>query len=458
MTKLTLSGKQNTSEYTLLQRRHLELASTIEKTKGNSKDLFNTLALLPGPVGKFASEMQVAVEIMKVFQGTSFASLKTQFNELADTVKGFLGIGGPKAEPTSASISGNGGVENASATKEQTQAIKEQNKELEKQHENFGNNASAVKQYTDAVNASNKVGGEHLNLIKGYNTVYADISKGYVNLTDAEKEQIVVEQKAIFTDLQKLGIDEKKIMSSKAVKNAKDGEIIIIDKTTGSIKTATEVEKLAANQTSIFTKASNALSNGLRAVGVSAEGAALAVGVLEAALAAIGIGLVIAGFVLLGEAIKKAWDYMTGFQGETKKNIATTEAFTAALKREEDALRLDIEAIDLSTRAMETRAQIAGASEEEIIKITEDGGKRKLQALREYDDLLYEEQKNAAKQEGLTNEQRKKLNDEINEKILKNGHQFCVLIGKYHNKKPYIASYKGENEIEVYGYGTIIID
>ena len=38
------------------------------------------------------------------------------------------------------------------------------------------------------------------------------------------------------------------------------------------------------------------------------------------------------------------------------------------------------------------------------------------------------------------------------------GHQFCVLIGKYHNKKPYIASYKGENEIEVYGYGTIIID
>ena len=95
MANLTAEGKQNSAEFTLLQRRHLELASTIEKTKGASRDLFGTFSLLPGAVGQFSQELQVGVELTKVFGNLTLTGLKTQFNELKDLIGGvFANLGG----------------------------------------------------------------------------------------------------------------------------------------------------------------------------------------------------------------------------------------------------------------------------------------------------------------------------------------------------------------------------
>jgi len=93
MNELRLKGQQNTAEFTLLQKRHLELTSTIEKTKGASRDLFGTFSMLPGEIGKFAGELQVGVELVKVFGGLTFEGLKTQFQELGQVAKESLNLG-----------------------------------------------------------------------------------------------------------------------------------------------------------------------------------------------------------------------------------------------------------------------------------------------------------------------------------------------------------------------------
>ena len=100
MANLTAQGKQNSAEFTLLQRRHLELATTIDKTKGSSKDLFGTFSLLPGAVGQFAQELQVGVELMKVFGNLTLNGVKTQILELGQVVKDTFGIGSKKLDET----------------------------------------------------------------------------------------------------------------------------------------------------------------------------------------------------------------------------------------------------------------------------------------------------------------------------------------------------------------------
>jgi len=206
----------------------------------------------------------------------------------------------------------------------------------------------------------------------------------------------------------------------------------MFDRTTGQIVSAqenasqaTRVNTQAVEQNTVATEGA-AVSNGLlskafRAVGASAIAASTAVAVLDAALAAVGIGLLIAGIVALGTALWNVTKSLLGFREETEQNIAMTDAFVAALKREEEALGLDLEAIDLATKALETRAKIAGKSEKEILEITKQGGRERLQALRDYDEVLYKEQREATNNTKLTAEQKEKLLTDINNKIIANG-------------------------------------
>jgi hypothetical protein len=206
----------------------------------------------------------------------------------------------------------------------------------------------------------------------------------------------------------------------------------MFDRSTGKIVTAQENMTAGMNVNNQAVKNNGAaataaaVSNGilatsLRAVGASALAASAAVAILDAALAAIGIGLLIAGLVLVGTWLFNTTKALLGFKSETEENIAMTDAFTAALKREAEALALDMEAIDFATKALETRAKIAGKTEEEILEITKQGGRDRLQALRDYDEVLYREQLEVSKNTILLNEQKEKLLTEINNKIIDNG-------------------------------------
>jgi len=247
MAILTAQGKQNTTEFTLLQKKHLELATTIDKTKGSSKDLFGTLSLIPGPVGEIASSFQGAIEVMKVFSNVSFASLKTQLGETIGVLKGFLGLGGGAEKPN----------ENSEATKEQTEALKEQNKALENNHEAFNGNAAAAKQYTDEIKNQNFVTKEQIK------------NEGYV--FDAEGK--LVKSKDGLTTAR-----SRAMAASLAEGNA-------VNVNTGEI-----IENTAATE----------------AATVATTAWAVALGILEAALVALGIGAVIILVIKLYDVVKEA--------------------------------------------------------------------------------------------------------------------------------------------------------
>ena len=444
MANLTAQGKQNTAEFTLLQRRHLELATTIDKTKGSSKDLFGTFSLLPGAVGQFAQELQVGVELMKVFSNLTLTGLKTQFQELGRVVKGLFGFGNAKPaetqQPQQQTQQGN-----AAATQEETQALKEQNKELEKQHENFGANAAAAQKYSEEIKASTKVGGEHFDLVKQGNTVIIDASKGYNTLTEAQIKEAETSRKNIFNDLQKLNITQKTIQESKAFKDAKEGESIIIDKTTGKIQTAAEAEKVLIANTNRATIAAGGLSKALQFVGLTADEAAGAIGILEAALAALGIGVLIAGLVGAYEVLSKVVKEWLGYKEVTDENKASTDSFTESLKAQTDALNDDLKAVDESNKMRQTRAIIEGETQNEILDIQKQAGDDKLSLLitqqtalekqqdlfriadiKDHDEFIQKmialdeyDQKIVLSIQKQTNEQKKKNNDEYNAEAIK---------------------------------------
>lgn len=306
LAQLSIKGKENTAEFKLLSAKLNETKDNADRVNAKSRELFGTLSLLPGPIGDLAGGLQSSIDLLKTFSGFKLNDIRSQFSELGKDILGIinniLGINKAAGEVKAPGVSGNegggttagggGGAEITSATKEQTEAIKEQNAELQKHSDYLSGNAAAAKAYTDEIKTQNKVGGEYFNLVKQGNTVVLDATQSFANMTKEQAKQAMETRKNIFADLQKLKITEQIILESKAYKDAKEGESIIIDKNTGKI--ALNTESVAAN--TIATRLATAAT----------EAWTTALGFLEAALAAIGIGIIIAGLVKLYEVSKEA--------------------------------------------------------------------------------------------------------------------------------------------------------
>ena len=126
---------------------------------------------------------------------------------------------------------------------------------------------------------------------------------------------------------------------------------------------------------------------------------------------------VLAAIVIIGELVGMLYRYVAG----TEDAESATRSLTDALEEQQRVLANDLDAIDMANKAAITRAKIAGKSEEEIAKITLKGGQDRLEALRAYDNQLFEDQRNLTKNTKISAEDREKLSKDINSKILKNG-------------------------------------
>jgi len=188
------------------------------------------------------------------------------------------------------------------------------------------------------------------------------------------------------------------------------------DETTKSVTSAQQNMIAATN------KANQAVANSVPAINTATtatnaltfaqRAAAMAAQALKIALASVGIGLIIAGITFL---IQKIAEWTTS----TEEADAANQALNDTLKEQERLLGVNLEAIDAATRIQKLRAQVAGKTEEEIFNIVRQGGKDRLEELRRYDNELYEEQKRVTKNEVITAEQKAKLLDDINQKLLK---------------------------------------
>jgi len=84
---LTATGKGQSQEFTILQRKFNDLNDNLSKNKARSQELFGTLSMLPGPVGQFSASLQGGLDLLKTFSGVKLTDLKNQFKAVGDDLK-----------------------------------------------------------------------------------------------------------------------------------------------------------------------------------------------------------------------------------------------------------------------------------------------------------------------------------------------------------------------------------
>jgi hypothetical protein len=166
--------------------------------------------------------------------------------------------------------------------------------------------------------------------------------------------------------------------------------------------------------TKLYEFTNQALSKSFVALGVSEGVAATGAKALSAALISTGIGALV---VAIGYAVSK----LIEFAGSTAQSDAAAKAFNDTIEEQERLLQNDAEALDIAAKAAVTRAKLAGKSEAEIADIQKGFNKEKLEGLRKYDEELFQQSRELNKNTKLSAEERAKLSDELNKKILKSG-------------------------------------
>ena len=166
--------------------------------------------------------------------------------------------------------------------------------------------------------------------------------------------------------------------------------------------------------TKLYEFTNQALSKSFVALGVSEGVAATGAKALSAALISTGIGALV---VAIGYAVSK----LIEFAGSTEQSDAAAKAFNDTIEEQERLLQNDAEALDIAAKAAVTRAKLAGKSEAEIANIQKQFNKEKLENLRAYDEELFQQSRALNKNDKLSAEERVKLSDDLNKKILKSG-------------------------------------
>jgi hypothetical protein len=157
--------------------------------------------------------------------------------------------------------------------------------------------------------------------------------------------------------------------------------------------------------TKIYETVNNALARSFVAVGVGEQAAAAGARAFSAALVTTGIGALV---VALGFAINALIDYLSATDDATAAN----EALNATIKEQNRLFELNLKAIDSATKLESARAKAAGASEEELFKITQEGGKARLEELKKQDQALFERSQEIIKNDKIDNETKRKLREE----------------------------------------------
>ena len=157
--------------------------------------------------------------------------------------------------------------------------------------------------------------------------------------------------------------------------------------------------------TKIYETINNALARSFVAVGVGEQAAAAGARAFSAALVTTGIGALV---VALGFAVNALIDYLSA----TDDSTAANEALNATIKEQNRLFEVNLKAIDSATKLNTARAKAAGAREEELFKITQEGGKARLEELKKQDQQLFEQAQQIIKNDKIDNETRRKQREE----------------------------------------------
>ena len=147
---------------------------------------------------------------------------------------------------------------------------------------------------------------------------------------------------------------------------------------------AKDFQRLGAfiQQSTVFIKANElatkAASITMKLFGVSVETTSVSFKVLKGAIAATGIGLLV---IALAEAISYMQNFTSATEDAAKAQDELNKKMSSVAK---SSLEANVRSLENNTKLLVARAKAAGASEEEIFKIEQNGRRLKAQALINY--------------------------------------------------------------------------
>lgn len=358
--------KEGTAEFTLLSSKLNDAKDNLERVNAKSKDLFASLSLLPGPVGSFFGQLNGAIGLMKTFSGFSLKDVSNQFKEVVNDVKdifnNLLGLN--------------------NATKELSDTNKELNNNTKTTSTNFNNVAISADNVTKAT--------------KAVRTEQETFNAALTNLKSSGFDPLV----------QAMGKEEKVAIKVGDQTKELTKEQIALAATSKNLKVSTDA---ATGALIIQAEATTALT-------AAEKAAVLASNLLKAALASLGIGLVIMAFVKLYEV---ASEWITGAKAAKAENERLTSSFEL-LKRAIDDTQT---AIKDQTDLLVLQAKIAGKSEEELFRITKEGFDKRVKANQDGRKKIERELELLVGNSKLKEEDRLKLQKDLEDKYVELGRQ-----------------------------------
>ena len=373
LTKELNKTGQSAQNIQILSKSLNDAKDKMQGVKAKSSEFFNTLSLLPGPIGAFSNSIDGAIGLLKTFSSFKLSDIKSQFKGLGEDIMGIvnalLGVSEKsidvstslnetqkstqKVDETNKSTTQSTN-DLSNATKTGTQANKENSKTLAENAQQQGTLAASVQNSTKEFN-------KYFTLVKTSNGLQLDRKKSIVDMTDAEKASQKVAEKSFVNEIKAGNIKLKAIQQTEAYTGAQVGQKFALNTTTGAL----EVQTAATVALTFAQKAATFATNALK-------------------IAIVGLG--IGAFIILIQAIVER---VSEWASKTKEAEKATSDFNDQLKRQAELLKESEGQIDFETKKAELLAQIAGKSEEELFKIKKKGLEDKKGLLtKELDDAI----------------------------------------------------------------------
>jgi hypothetical protein len=391
-------GQLGQKEFEIVAAKVGDLEDNIAKASRRSADFATTLQLIPGPIGEIASKVNGAISLLKQFSGFSFKDLKFQFretaNDITQIIDGFFGLNKSTKE-VSDSIEG---ISDANQNLSEAQA------NVSDTSANLSNSLTASAVATDKAKQSSSDLAAQQKILKDNQEFLTGGKRKYITatqlLTDAEKRQIPETEKNAGAFALKNGIVTKAELASRRAALAEN-----------QLTTAT-VGQTAASEGATGALVGQAAAT--ETVTIASRAATFAVNALKIATGAIVLTALITGITFLFGALK---ELVTGAKAAEAENKRLSESFEL-LKNSIDGTQ---QAIQQQTKLLKTQAETAGASADTIAEIERKGLQKRIDANKKASDDILKETARVASNSILTEEDRTKKLQDLQNQSVENG-------------------------------------
>lgn len=393
---------EGTREFEILRNKVNDTQDSLARVNTKSGEFFNTLSLIPGPIGDVSNQLDNSIGLLKTFSSFSLKDIGNQFKGLVGDLAGIFdnltGLNKKTQELANTNVNLTDSTANVStSTKEASAGLKDLNSTTGAQIQGNIQAAQSSKQLTSALTSQEDV-----------SQAVIDAQRDYVQgLQDRKTEiQSNITVDKTFNDLTKEQKAELATLNNQIIKGSEnlrklEGAKQLNNKTTQTNTTATKANTIAvAGQTAAENQntgavvgntaagAANVVSTG--AVTVAQRVATVATRVwtgaliaLKAVLVSLGIGLLIS---LLSSGASLLMDW---YKGSDKAAEGSDKAAGAndRLAKSQEAVRKSTErgisAIEAETKAQVTRAKMADKTAEDIFRIEQNGLNRRIALLEQ---------------------------------------------------------------------------